>query len=131
DVLHTSTPTLDDLLNPPSRSKVATFASGLFAGARSDIRAFIWRAGSMGREGINLSGNNQPDFQEPYFGPVQGGGSFGGTLYIGRYVNIRTANVLLTMVANTPDASVVSVQVMSPVYRDASVGMANELKALE
>src|SRR2546422_6696568 len=34
-----------------------------------------WRLGSMGREGVNLSGNNQPDFQEPYFGPVQAGGS--------------------------------------------------------
>jgi len=130
DVLNTNQPTLDDLLNHPTRSKVATVATGLFAGARSDIQAFIWRAGSMGREGINLSGNNQPDFQEPYFGPVQGGGSFGGTLYIGRYANIRTANVLLTMVAKTPDASADPVQGMSPVDRAASRGMANTLKAL-
>jgi starch-binding outer membrane protein, SusD/RagB family len=130
DLLNTNQPTLDDLLNHPTRSKIATVATGLFAGARSDIQAFIWRAGSMGREGINLSGNNQPDFQEPYFGPVQGGGSFGGTLYGGRYANIRTANVLLTMVTKNADASVDPVQGMSPIDKAAARGMANTLKAL-
>ncbi len=130
DILNTNQPTLDDLLNHPTRSKVATVATGLFAGARTDIQAFIWRAGSMGREGINLSGNNQPDFQEPYFGPVQGGGSFGGTLYIGRYANIRTANIFLTMVARNVDASVDRTQGMSTTDKAAARGMANTLKAL-
>ncbi|HVH67316.1 MAG TPA: RagB/SusD family nutrient uptake outer membrane protein [Gemmatimonadales bacterium] len=130
DILNTNQPTLDDLLNHPTRSKVATVATGLFSGARSDIQAFIWRAGSMGREGINLSGNNQPDFQEPYFGPVQGGGSFGGTLYAGRYANIRTANIFLAMVARNADAATDPVQGMSAADKAAARGMANTLKAL-
>src|SRR5438876_6761196 len=78
DITNTNQPTLDDLLTNPSRTKLSAAATGLFASSRGGIQALIWRLGSMGREGVNLSGNNQPDFQEPYFGPVQAGGSFGG-----------------------------------------------------
>lgn len=130
DILNTNQPTLNDLLENPTRQKIATVATGLFAGARSDMQAIIWRAGSMGREGINLSGNNQPDFQEPYFGPVQAGGSFGGTMWIGRYANIRTANLFLTALSRVPDAGVDPVIGMSDVDKAAARGMANTLKAL-
>src|SRR5437899_1021702 len=68
DIPNTNQPTLDALLTTPTRTRPAAAATGLFASSRAGIQALIWRLGSMGREGVNLSGNNQPDFQEPYFG---------------------------------------------------------------
>jgi hypothetical protein len=122
DILNSNQPTQDDLVNNPTRAKLSAAATGLFASARGGIQALIWRLGSMGREGVNLSGNNQPDFQEPYFGPVTAGGSFGGTLYIDRYAHIRSANIYLAAVNNAPD--------LSAEEKAASRGMAKTLKAL-
>jgi hypothetical protein len=122
DILNTNQPTQDDLVNNPTRVKLAAAATGLFGTARGGIQALIWRLGSMGREGINLSGNNQPDFIEPYFGPVAAGGSFGGTLYIDRYAHIRSANIYLAAVDGAPDVSAAE--------KAASKGMAKTLKAL-
>jgi hypothetical protein len=122
DILNTNQPTQDDLVNNPNRVKLSAAATGLFASARGGIQGFIWRLGSMGREGVNLSGNNQPDFQEPYFGPVTAGGSFGGTQYIDRYAHIRSANIYLAAVDKAPD--------LSAGEKAASKGMAKTLKAL-
>ncbi len=122
DILNTNQPTQDDLVNNPNRVKLAAAATGLFASARGGIQALIWRLGSMGREGINLSGNNQPDFQEPYFGPVTAGGSFGGTLYIDRYAHIRSANIYLAAVDKAPD--------LTAAEKAASKGLAKTFKAI-
>lgn len=122
DILNTNQPTQDDLINNPTRAKLSAAATGLFASARTDIESYIWRLGSMGREGINLSGNNQPDFIEPYFGPVQGGGSFGGTLWNGRYAAIRSGNIYLTALANDKD--------LSAAEKAASSGFAKTMNAL-
>src|SRR5437870_11067755 len=124
DITNDNQPTLDDLVKNPTRAKLSATATGLFAGARSGIQALIWRLGSMGREGINLSGNNQPDFIEPYFGPVVAGGSFGGTLWIDRYATIRTANVYLQALG------VIDTLKVSTGEKAASRAMANTLKAL-
>jgi hypothetical protein len=85
------------------------------------MQSYIWRLGSMGREGINLSGNNQPDYQEPFYGPLQGTG-FGGAQWQDRYQNIRTINIYLTGVGVT--------QALSASEKAASRGMANTMKAL-
>ena len=61
DVPNTNQPNLEDLITNPTRAKLAAAATGIFASARGDIQGHIWRLGSLGREGINLSGNNQPD----------------------------------------------------------------------
>ena len=122
DILNTNQPTQDDLVNNPTRAKLSAAATGLFASARGGIQGLIWRLGSMGREGINLSGNNQPDFQEPYFGPVQAGGSFGGTQYLDRYAHIRSANIYLDAIDKAPD--------MTAEEKAASKGMGKTLKAL-
>ena len=122
DILNTNQPTQDDLVNNPTKVKLAAAATGLFGTARGGIQAVIWRLGSMGREGINLSGNNQPDFQEPYFGPVQAGGSFGGTLYIDRYAFIRSANIYLDAIDGAPD--------LTAEEKAASKGMGKTLTAL-
>jgi len=84
----------------------------------------------MGREGINLSGNNQPDFIEPYFGPVQAGGSFGGTQWDDRYQHILSINVYLAALAKAPNAGTDPIHGLSAAEKAASRGMANTLKAL-
>ena len=104
DVTNPNQPTLDDLLASPTRAKLSAAATGLFSRSRSEITSFIWRLGSMGREGINLAGNNQPDYQEPYFGPLSPSG-FGGALWQSRYALIRDANTYLDALGRSGDLS--------------------------
>ncbi|HEX4599952.1 MAG TPA: RagB/SusD family nutrient uptake outer membrane protein, partial [Gemmatimonadales bacterium] len=84
----------------------------------------VWRLGSLGREGINLSGNNQPDYQEPYFLSALISGGFGSALWGGRYSDIRLINIYLDALARVASAQV------SPAEQAASRGMANTMKAL-
>ena len=128
DILNTNQPTLGDLLSNPTRDKLSAAATGVMSSARTGMESFIWRLGAMGREGINLLGNNQPDYAEPFFGPVQGGGSFGGTQWLDRYQSIRTANIYLQALAN--NTSQTGPNLLSDPERAASRGMANTYKAL-
>lgn len=128
DILNTNQPTQGDLLGNPTRDKLTAAATGVMSSARTGMASFIWRLGSMGREGINLSGNNQPDYSEPYFGPVQAGGSFGGLQWLDRYQSIRTANIYLQALAN--NVNLVGPDRLSDAERAASRGMANTYKAL-
>ena len=121
NVTNTNQPLLDSLLANPTRERLSATAIGIFGGARFGMQTYIWRLGSMGREGINLSGNNQPDYQEPYYGPLQGGG-FGGSQWADRYSNIRTINIYLNGVNANAD--------LSPGEKAASRGMGNTMKAL-
>jgi starch-binding outer membrane protein, SusD/RagB family len=121
DVTNPNQPTLDDLLANPTRAKLSAAATGLFSHSRNEITSFIWRLGSMGREGINLAGNNQPDYQEPYFGPLSPSG-FGGALWQSRYGLIRDANTYLDALAKTTD--------LSAGEKAVSQAMAETLKAL-
>src|SRR6266705_5235571 len=121
NVTNTNQPSLDSLLANPTRDRLSAAAIGIFGGARIGIQSYIWRLGSMGREGINLSGNNQPDYQEPFYGPLQGGG-FGGSQWADRYSNIRTINIYLNGINANGD--------LSAGEKAASRGMANTMKAL-
>jgi hypothetical protein len=121
DVTNPNQPTLDDLLSNPTRTKLTAAATGLFSGARSEITSFIWRVGSMGREGINLAGNNQPDYQEPYFGPLSPSG-FGGSLWSSRYALIRDVNTYLLALSHSTD--------LSPAEIAVAQAMAQTQKAL-
>jgi len=123
DVPNTNQPSLEDLITNPTRAKLATAATGIFASARGDIQGHIWRLGSLGREGINLSGNNQPDYQEPYFLAALTG-NFGGALWAGRYAAIRNVNIYLTALERVATAEV------SDAEKAACRGMANTMKAL-
>ena len=114
-------PTLDDLVRNPTRAKLAVAATGLFIGARGDAVDVIWRYGSMGREGANLAGNNQPDYQEPFFGPLSST-QFGSSIWSGRYENIRSINTFLNAVPRAPD--------LLPEERAASIGFGRTLRAL-
>src|SRR2546426_3942644 len=61
---NTNQPTFDDLLQNPTQAKVSAAATGLFAGARSNIQALIWRLGSIGREKIR-SEEHTSELQSP------------------------------------------------------------------
>jgi starch-binding outer membrane protein, SusD/RagB family len=123
DVPNTNQPNLEDLVTNPTRSKLIGAATGIFSSARSGIQNYIWRLGSLGREGINLSGNNQPDYSEPYFGPLQSTG-FGGTQWTDRYQNIRNINVFLDALERIDPAAVSSKE------KAGGRAVANTLKAL-
>ncbi|HTS89616.1 MAG TPA: RagB/SusD family nutrient uptake outer membrane protein [Gemmatimonadales bacterium] len=104
NVTDPNNPTLSDLTNNPNMAKLKLAANGLFIGARSDIVSIIWRYGSMGREGANLAGNNQPDYQEPFFGPLSTT-QFGGADWFNEYASIRSINVFMDAVPRAPDLS--------------------------
>jgi hypothetical protein len=127
DVTNPNQPTLDDLVNNPTRGKLSSAATGLFIGARSDVTDFIWRTGSLGREGINLAGNNQPDYQEPYFGPLFGGG-FGGDIWDQEYRQVRNANTYLNAVPKAAQLS--GPTALSSGEASASLGFGKTMKAL-
>ncbi len=121
NILDPNNPTIDDLVKNPTKSKLAVAATGLFIGARSDAVDVIWRYGSNGREGANLAGNNQPDYQEPFFGPLSTT-QFGSAVWSGRYQNIRSINTYQNAVPRAPD--------LTAEERAASIGFARTLKAL-
>ncbi len=127
---NTNQPDAADLIQNPTRAKLSAAATGIFASARGDIQGTVWRLGSLGREGINLSGNNQPDYQEPYFLSALLGSGFGGALWNGRYAAIRNVNTYLSALANVRDISLDPVQGVSADEKAASRGMANTFKAL-
>jgi len=128
DVPNTNQPSLEDLLNNPNRAKLAVAANGIFADARGDIQAVVWRLGSLGREGINLSGNNQPDYQEPYFLSGLIGSGFGGALWSGRYSAIRDINTYLTALGRV--SATLPLVGVTDAEKAAARGMANTMAAL-
>jgi hypothetical protein len=122
NVTDPNNPTLDDLVKNPTKSKLAVAATGLFIGARADITSLIWRYGSNGREGANLAGNNQPDYQEPFFGPLSTT-QFGGGEWFNYYASIRSTNTYVDAVPRAPD--------LSAAEKAASIGFAKTLQALD
>jgi hypothetical protein len=127
DVTNPNQPTLDDLVNNPTRGKLASAATGLLIGSRSDMTDIIWRLGSLGREGINLAGNNQPDYSEPYFGPLFGGG-FGGDIWNEEYRQLRNANTYLDAVPKAAQLS--GPNALSAAEASASLAFGKTLKGL-
>jgi hypothetical protein len=95
---------LSSLTGNPTRASIGAAVAGIFDAQRVDGVNFIWRLGSMGREGINLSGNNQPDYQEPYFGPLSSS-EFGASDWANEFVAIRDANIVIDAAGKAPDLS--------------------------
>jgi len=114
-------PTLNSITGSPTAAVLAPLAVGLFQYSRQDIQDVIWRVGSMGREGINLAGNNQPDYGEPYYGPLNPS-QFGGAIWAREYTEIRNANIYIDAVPRASD--------LSAADKASSIGMAQTLKAL-
>lgn len=114
-------PTLNGLTGNPTLISVDAAMTGVFAEARSPMTGLIWFVGSMGREGINLSGNNQPDYSEPYYGPLSGGGDAAGE-WGGEYAAIRDANIVIDAAPHATG--------MTSAQADLAVGVAQAEKAL-
>lgn len=114
-------PTLQGLTGNPTMISVDAAVTGAFARSRAGMPALIWFVGSMGREGINLSGNNQPDYAEPYFGPLSGGGDAAGE-WGGFYAAIRDADIVIDAAPKAPD--------MSSAQQALAIGAAQALKGL-
>jgi hypothetical protein len=97
-------PNTSSIYGNPTRANMAVAVAGMFDQSRKDIEAYIWRLGSMGREGVNLSGNNQPDYSEPYYGPLSNT-QFGGSQWSSSYIEIRLDNLYLDAIPHSPDLS--------------------------
>src|SRR5262249_27223056 len=115
-VLDPNNPSEQDLLTNPTPSKVSVAGTGLFAPVRTGMTGEIWLSGSWGREGVNLLGNNQPDYQEPYYGPIQ---QQRPTAWGNEYAAIRSANVFLTALSRVAQ--------LSDAEKAAGVGLAQTL----
>ncbi len=123
NVTDPNNPSTQSIYSNPTRANLGAAATGMFDQSRRDITSFIWRLGSMGREGANISGNNQPDYQEPYYGPLSNT-QFGGSDWDAQYVGIRDDNLYLDAVPNSPATE------LSPAEKAASLGFGETLKAL-
>jgi hypothetical protein len=114
-------PTLSSLTGAPNHANLAAAATGIFQSSRIDQTRLIWFVGSMGREGANLSNNNQPDWEEPFFGPVNASED-GGRLWFDYYTAIRNANNYIDAVPKATD--------LVDADKAASIGFAETTKAL-
>jgi starch-binding outer membrane protein, SusD/RagB family len=121
NVTDPNSPTTQSIYSNPTQANLAAAATGMFDQSRRDITSFIWRLGSMGREGANISGNNQPDYQEPFYGPLSNT-QFGGSDWSPQYTGIRDDNLYLDAVPNSTQLSAGQIS--------ASLGFGETLKAM-
>src|SRR5213596_1564978 len=106
DVPNLNSPALDDLLNNPTRSKIATAATGLLLGTRTGIapqNGYVSLLGIVGRESYNFDPADPRFVTEMLLGPLDGGSpAFGGNLWANPYRNIRSANLELAALEKVP-----------------------------
>lgn len=106
DVGNLNAPALDDLLSSPTRTKLATAATGLLIGTRFGIapqNGYVSLLGILGRESYNFDPADPRFVTEMMVGPLDGGSpAFGGNLWANPYRNILNANIVLTAVAGVP-----------------------------
>lgn len=92
-------PSLEDLTNNPTPTKIAQAAQGLLIGTRVGIgeqNGYISLLGIVGRESYNFDPADPRFITEMLIGPLDGGSpAFGGNLFAAPYRNIRNANILL------------------------------------
>ena len=109
NVPNLNSPALDDLLNNPTRSKIATAATGLLIGTRAGIAAqngYVSLLGIVGRESYNFDPADPRFVTEMMVGPLDGGSpAFGGNLWGLPYRNILNANVVLAATDRVPAVS--------------------------
>jgi hypothetical protein len=122
-----NSPALDDLLNNPTRSKIALTATGLLIGTRAGIAAqngYVSLLGIVGRESYNFDPADPRFVTEMMVGPLDGGSpAFGGNLWANPYRNILNANVLLVATDRVP--------AVSTAEKDAVRGFTKTIQAFE
>ena len=97
-------PSLEDIVDNPNRAKITAQAAGLLIGTRAVVSGragYISELGVLGRESYNFDGADPRFITELLIGPlIPGNGAFGGNHWVGQYVNIRNANIMLEAVDN-------------------------------
>ena len=120
-------PSLEDLQNNPTPTKVAQAAQGLLVGTRtqqSTQNGYVSLLGIIGRESYNFDPADPRFIVEMLIGPLDGGSpAFGGNLFAAPFANIRNANILL----GTLDR----VAGMSAAELSAVKGFAHTIQALD
>jgi hypothetical protein len=120
-------PSLEDLQNNPTPTKIAQAAQGLLVGTRGDQgvqNGYVSLLGILGRESYNFDPADPRFMVEMLIGPLDGGSpAFGGNLFALPYANIRNANILL--------AALDVVAGLSPAEISATKGFAHTIQALD
>jgi hypothetical protein len=124
DVADLNAPSLDSLVQAPTRESFTRFAPGLVYGARNgvaDARGYISFLGILGREGYNLDPSEPRLVTELLEGPITPGGIGINVLWAPPYANIRSANILLAIVDRVPG--------LTSEEKEATIGFAQTLQA--
>ncbi len=120
-------PSLEDLQNNPTPTKIAQAAQGLLVGTRvqqGTQNGYVSLLGILGRESYNFDPADPRFIVEMLIGPLDGGSpAFGGNLFSQPYANIRNANILL--------AALDVVAGLSPAQKSATKGFAHTIQALD
>jgi hypothetical protein len=120
DIVDTNAPLEEELTGTPSRSVLASAATGIFVGAFNDFNTEIQYYTIYGREGYNLLGNDPRETTEQVRGPQDPTGR-NSLLWLGQYSAIRMINTYLTALGKTVE--------LTAEERKASEGFAKTLKA--
>jgi starch-binding outer membrane protein, SusD/RagB family len=120
-------PSLEDLANNPTPTKIKQASQGLLVGTRTGIgeqNGYVSLLGIVGRESYNFDPADPRFVTEMLIGPLDGGSpAFGGNLFANPYRNIRNANILL--------GAVDKVTGMTDAEKSAVRGFAKTIQALD
>ncbi len=118
---NTNAPTQEQLTGNPTRLVLARAATGVAAVFLNDVISEITQFTILGREGLNLFGNDPRLTTEMVRGPQDPGGHSAGS-YFGKYTALRTVNTYL--------AALDKAQGLSAAEVAASKGFAQTIKAV-
>jgi starch-binding outer membrane protein, SusD/RagB family len=121
DLPNTNAPTQEQLTGNPTRLVLARAANGVAAVFLNDVISEIVQFTILGREGLNLFGNDPRLTTEMVRGPQDPGGHSAGS-YFPKYTALRTVNSYLAALNNA--------QGMSTAEVAASRGFAQTIKAI-
>lgn len=94
DVPDFNNPSLEELINSPTRVSVNTLATGLLIGSREGIENYVYMTGIVGREMYDLDASTLAT-SELIIGPLDPG-QWGGNGWASQYENLRNAKILLS-----------------------------------
>jgi hypothetical protein len=120
DVTNTNAPTQDQLTNNPSKLVLGRAAAGVAVSFLNDLISEITQFSYLGREGLNLLGNDPRLTTEMIRGPQDPGGHSGGS-FTGKYIALRTVNTYLAAVGQSEN--------LTAAEKAASLGFAKTIKA--
>ncbi len=116
--------TVCDLPANPTRSQIASAATGVLIASRLDYADYVRDVGILGRENYDLDGSDPRFVSEMLRGVLDPGSrAFGGDHWYEQYASIRSANILLNAL---PDATSVTDE-----EKEALRGFAKTIQALD